>query len=329
MLTSPVLRCLKQQLNAEVHYLSKQAFRQILEPNPYIDKVYTIEKRVGEVMPQLRRENYDVLIDLHKNLRSLQVKAGLWRVKSYAFDKLNLQKWLMVNFKINRLPDRHIVDRYLGAAEPLGIVNDGQGLDYFTPPEEEVDIDRFFRENLPSHFRAEEKKSPGSNYIAFAIGAAHATKRLPREKLIALCGAIPLPVVLLGGPADAEEGEAVADAAGRHVINACGRLSLHQSASLVRQARQVITHDTGLMHIAAAFRKDIVSVWGNTIPEFGMYPYYPQGLHRNQTVEVQGLPCRPCSKIGYQQCPKGHFRCMRDIPEASVLQALKIENFHS
>ncbi|RTQ44044.1 glycosyl transferase, partial [Hymenobacter gummosus] len=66
---------------------------------------------------------------------------------------------------------------------------------------------------------------------------------------------------------------------------------------------------TGQMHIAAAFRKEIISVWGNTVPEFGMYPFRTEF----RALEVEGLGCRPCSKIGYEKCPQGHFRCMRDI----------------
>jgi ADP-heptose:LPS heptosyltransferase len=131
------------------------------------------------------------------------------------------------------------------------------------------------------------------------------------------------PVVLLGGPAEAEEGQAIADAAGGHVLNTCGKFNLNQSASVVRQASRVITHDTGLMHIAAAFRKPIVSIWGNTIPEFGMYPFFPEGEGHNTTVQVGGLKCRPCSKIGYQRCPKGHFRCMEDLPLQAVQAALE------
>ena len=97
------------------------------------------------------------------------------------------------------------------------------------------------------------------------------------------------------------------------MINACGELKLHESASVVRQAEKVISHDTGMMHIAAAFGKKIISIWGNTIPEFGMYPYYSNGENNNITIEVDGLSCRPCSKIGYEKCPKGHFKCMNQI----------------
>ena len=109
---------------------------------------------------------------------------------------------------------------------------------------------------------------------------------------------------------------------GPHVLNTCGQYSLHQSASLLRQAALVITHDTGLMHIAAALRKPIVSIWGSTIPEFGMTPFYPQDLAQNTTIEVKNLACRPCSKIGYEVCPKGHFRCMETIEVEKITSLL-------
>jgi ADP-heptose:LPS heptosyltransferase len=93
------------------------------------------------------------------------------------------------------------------------------------------------------------------------------------------------------------------------VYNACGKFNLNQSASLVKQARYVFTHDTGLMHIAAAFKKEVFSIWGSTIPGFGMYPYRTKFT----VLENNRLDCRPCSKIGFEKCPKGHFKCMNDI----------------
>lgn len=304
MLTSPVVRCLKEQLGAEIHFLCKTSFRTLLEPNPNIDKVYSIKQNVKEVVVELKAEQYDIIIDLHKNIRSLQVRKGLG-IKSYSFNKINLAKWLIVNFKINRLPDTHIVDRYLATVEPLGVKNDGQGLDYFIPIDQEIDLD-----DLVNKFNFGKRLQ---HYTAFAIGAAHATKRLPQEKIIAICKSVKSPIILLGGPQEQTVGAQICAAAGPHVMNTCGQMNLHQSASLIRQASQVISHDTGMMHIAAAFRKKIFSIWGNTIPEFGMYPYYPTGINRNQSIEIKGLSCRPCSKIGSEECPKGHFRCMKDI----------------
>jgi len=309
VLSSPVARCLKKQTGAEVHFLSKRAFEPILSPNPHIDRVFSFEKEVTEVLNLLKSENYDFVADLHHNLRSLRVKLALGR-PARSFDKLNVEKWLMVNFKIDRLPDVHIVQRYLKTVEHLGVKYDGEGLDFFIPPESEVRVSDF------SNLLSEE------NYIAFVLGATHATKRLPAEKAAEICRHLDQPVVLLGGKAEEEAARAIV---GPNVVNLCGQLSLHQSASVVRQSAKVLTHDTGLMHIAAAFRKKIVSVWGNTIPKFGMYPFYPTDMDFNTSIEVSGLSCRPCSKIGFDLCPKGHFKCMNEISVERVVKALNGE----
>lgn len=297
VLTTPVMRCLCEQVGAEVHFLTKKSFVSILQHNPHVHKVWAFEKNVAEILPLLRGENFNIIIDLHKNLRSLQVHWALRNVQSYTFQKLNIEKWLLVNLKINIMPHVHIVERYLATLERLGVWNDGKKLEYFIPPKDEIDI-----KNLSSNqFSAE-------NFVAFVIGAAHATKRLPEAKIIEFCQKIPLPVVLLGGKDEARQGEHIANEAGAHVYNFCGKLNLNQSASVVRQAHTVVTHDTGLMHIAAAFGKRIISIWGCTVPEFGMSPYLPNP--NNKILEIKGLSCRPCSKIGFEQCPKGHFNCM-------------------
>jgi ADP-heptose:LPS heptosyltransferase len=304
-----VARCLKQQTGATIHFLTKGAFAGLPEPNPHIDRVFSFQKEVTEVLPELRRERYDWVIDLHHNLRSLRVKAALGR-PARSFDKLNFRKWLLVRLKWDLLPRRHIVHRYLDTVAHLGVRYDGAGLDHFIPPDQELQP-----ETLAPDL------SPGA-YTAFVLGATHATKRLTEGQMLEICRRHSGPMALLGGPAEAALGDRLAHAAGPHVINACGRLSLHQSASLIRQSARVLTHDTGLMHIAAAFRKKIVSVWGNTVPAFGMYPFYPDGVDLNKTMEINGLYCRPCSKIGYARCPEGHFRCMLDQPVEGILGSL-------
>lgn len=307
MLTSPVVRCLDQQVKAEVHFLTKSVFAPLVHSNPYVSKVYSMEKRVGEVLPALRKENYDYIIDLHKNTRSLLVKVGLWWVPARSFKKLTVQKWLLTHLKWNLLPDVHIVDRYLQAGEKLGLVNDTKGLDVFIPgSDNQLVLEKQRMGQLPL---------PGQ-YVALVIGAAHATKRLPQKKLVELIDKLNFPVVLLGGKTDIQTGESILQGtkAEKPVFNACGSFSLLQSAAIVRDAIAVITHDTGLMHIAAAFQKPVVSIWGNTVPAFGMDPYYQAGINRNYSFEVGGLACRPCSKIGYSTCPRKHFRCMNEQP---------------
>jgi len=299
VLTTPVVRCLKKQLpDAEVHFLTKESYRSILEANPYVDKIITLGLSKTLMMHQLKTEQYDAIIDLHHNLRTWEVKRALRGVPAYSFHKLNWQKWLMTAFKINRLPSDHIVDRYMSTASSLGVVNDGAGLDYF----------------IPAHAKISATDIPFSHrmgYITLVIGAAHTTKQLPVHRCIELCQKISLPIILLGGRTDQARGEAIAAHDPIKIYNACGKFSLHESADLIRQSRLVITPDTGLMHIAAAFKKPIISIWGNTIPEFGMTPYYGSSKVVHEQSEVQ-IGCRPCSKIGYDACPKKHFKCMEN-----------------
>ena len=312
VLTSPVLRCLKQQTGAELHCLTKRSFASIVAPNPHLDRVFSFEKEVTEVLPALKAERYDWVIDLHHNLRSHRVRFALGR-PARSFDKLNFEKWLLVHTGIDRLPDVHIVHRYMESVAHLGVQYDGQGLDYFIPPLEELRISEL-----------DPRLSPG-NFIAFVLGATHATKRLPVEKMEAICARIDQPIVLLGGKSESATAQFLTEKRPHQaIIDQCGQCSLHQSASIVRQSAVVLTHDTGLMHIAAAFRKPIVSVWGNTVPKFGMYPFYPDGMDLNTSIEVHGLACRPCSKIGYEKCPKGHFKCMMQMDVGQIVAALDV-----
>lgn len=304
VLTTPVIRCLKQQIpDAEVHYVTKKGYGSILESNPHIDKLHLLNDSFAETVRLLKAEKFDYVADLHHNLRTLRIKRALG-VKSYSFKKLNIEKFLLVNLMINIMPEVHIVDRYMETVAPLGVKNDGKGLDYY------LDRDYSLADLLPSEHHL---------YTGFAIGAQHATKRLPIDKIISICRAAVGSVVLLGGKEDQAAGDFIAQAAGSHVYNSCGKLSLNESAFLVKESVQMISHDTGLMHIAAAFNKKIISVWGNTVPEFGMYPYRTD---ENHTMEVKGLSCRPCSKIGYEKCPRGHFKCMNNQDLVKIAELL-------
>ncbi len=298
VLTSPVSRCLKEQVpDAEVHFLTKEVYRGLVNTNPYVDKVQVLGSSWDLMMHQLHHEQYDVIIDLHHNLRTLRIKKKLNYAKAYSFEKLNIRKWLLTAFKINRLPQIHIVDRYLDTLKDFGVVNDGRGLDYFIPEKDKIqDAD------LPMSHRF--------GYIGVVIGAALPTKQMPVHKLRDLCAGISFPVVLLGGAEDRQAGNEIAAVDPVKIYNSCGKFSLHESAHLVQLAKLVITHDTGLMHIAAAFQKPVFSVWGNTVPAFGMGPYYGNAIIQHRQYEVARLSCRPCSKIGYRKCPKGHFKCM-------------------
>lgn len=297
ILTSPVLRSLKQQVpGAEVHFLTKEAFGSLVISSPYVDRVHLLGEDLRNVLSALKKEKFDLVVDLHNNVRTRRVKMALG-VPSKSFPKLNREKWLLVNFKKDKLPPIHIVDRYISTVEHLGVKNDGQGLDLFIPKEKEVDL-----ASLPATHH--------NGYIALCIGAGHFTKRLPPHKLVELAVKLKGPMVIIGGPGDQAVGRMICNAVGVRALDTTGKYDLLGSASLIRQATSVIAHDSGAMHVASAFRKNVVSVWGNTVPQFGMGPYIPQHPERAHISEVLGLSCRPCSKIGFDQCPRGHFRCM-------------------
>ena len=309
VLTTPVVRCIRQQLpDAELHVLTKSAYHGLYASNPYINKVYEFSGNMGELTARLREENYDFIVDLHHNWRSLRVRMALCR-PSASFPKLDFRKFLYTKLKIGKLPQVHIVDRYFKAVEQLGVHNDGQGLDFFFGED-----DVLGNEDLPEPFR--------NGFVAVVIGGQHATKILPEEKVVEVCERLNYPVVLVGGPEDAARGECIRQKVGKNVGNSCGKLTLGQSASMLNLAEVVLTNDTGMMHIAAALRKPIVSVWGNTVPEFGMYPYLPQGMAPAVVVENKTLSCRPCDKLGYDRCPKGHFQCMCSLDAALIAKVI-------
>ena len=282
VLTTPIIRALKKQIpSIEIHYITKENNLPILANNPCIDQLFTIQKSIAECVDKLKAQNYDYLIDLHKNTRTLSLKKQL-AIPYLTFPKLNIEKWLLVNFKWNRMPDIHIVDRYFKAVETLGVKNDLLPCDYFITEKEQVQTETMLNVQPKS-------------YLAIAIGSTDANfahkliQRFPEKQ----------------------------------VTSACGNFTLSQSASIVQQAKAILTNDTGLMHIASCFEIPTISVWGNTVPVLGMYPYFPRLKNAFSMHEVENLKCRPCSKIGFQQCPKKHFSCMNDQNIDEILASIE------
>lgn len=309
-MTTPVVRCLKNQIqDVEIHVLAKKKFSNLYKTNPYVDKVYEYDDSLKKNIQELKLENYDYIVDLQKNKRSVRVTRAL-RCPHSSFPKLNFKKFLLTAFKINTMPDIHIVDRYFKAVEKLGVKNDCQGLDFFISEKNDYPISE-----LPANFQ--------DGFYAFVIGGTYKTKILPAVKIVEVIKKLQKPVVLLGGPDDIERADEVLSSVDNaNVISLAGKINLEQSASLVKKAKSVLTNDTGLMHIAAAFHKNIVSVWGNTVPELGMYPYLPKEPEKCHIVECKNVRCRPCSKLGFKECPKRHLRCMMEIDSDVIVERL-------
>ena len=308
ILSTPVLRALNTQLEADIFYITKSEFGPVMQDNPYLKEIYFIENQ--EDLIKVRQETFDWLIDLQndKNSKRIDLKTE----KTIRFESERFKEWLFVSFKKNKLTPEHIVDQYFETLATLGVQADSLGVDYFIPNKDEVETDW-----LPESHR--------NGYVAVCIGAPTNTQKLPTKRIIELCDRINKPIILLGEERDAEIGSEIANFF-KHgtkeeeseieelnkkavVFNACGKFNINQQASVIRDAAWVFSHENALMHIAAAFKKKTFTIWGSNSPHFGRYPYRTQFV----IFENSKLGCRPCSKTGYKQCPKGHFKCMNEL----------------
>lgn len=302
VLMSPVFRCIKQQLpGVELHFLTKKKFQAVSIANPYIDKFHYLEKSDSQMIREIVAGEFDYIIDLHKNLRTLKLYlATPTQTKWLSYKKQSIQKLLLTRLHINTMSGVHITQRSLQALAPLGVKDDGKGLDYFIPRESVIN----------------ENDLPLSHQMGFAvivIGASYYTKKLPAEKLKELCTRIEHPVILIGGKEEITEGDAIASADPVKIYNACGKFSLNESADIVRRAKMVISHDTGFQYIACAFQKPVLAIWGGTSPLLDVEPYYgTANADKYTNFIVPGLKCQPCSNFGTKTCPKKHFKCMQE-----------------
>jgi ADP-heptose:LPS heptosyltransferase len=305
VLASPVFRCVKTQVpNANVHLLTKLSFKIVTAANPYIDKFFYYHNNMPELLLRLKNEKYDHIIDLHNNFRSIKVKRFL-KTHTSTIDKLTFKKFLLTNLNIDVMPGRHITMRSLDAALPLGVKDDGDGLDYFIAKQDEIKPD-----DIPTGHLA--------GFIAVVIGATYFTKRFPVHKHIELCSKLQHPIILLGGKEDAENGTIISATDPVKIYNACGKFNISESADIIKKAKLVLSNDTGMQYIACALKRPVIALWGGTTPDLDVEPYYGENFIRRQASPVYenivlNLTCQPCSKNGSKSCPLGHFHCMEKI----------------
>lgn len=309
LLTTPVARCIKRQLpDVQVHFLTKSANRELLAYNPNVDRVFTLRDSIKETLAPLKNEHYDCIVDLHNNRRTRWIRhllkiSSSFKTRVLVYRKENISKFVTVLTKIKAMSGNHVVDRYLRAVAPLGVIPDDGGLDFFLSPEMQGDalLSQTVGKKTVGQLTAER-------YVVVACGAQHETKRIPLDKLRLLCSMIKAPVLLLGDKADRTRISNWDISFKSNVTNLCGKTSIELSAALVRNAAAVITPDTAMMHIAAAFHRPVIAVWGATIPSFGFSAYSTE----HADCEVPGLWCRPCSRMGSRRCPLRHFKCMHN-----------------
>ncbi len=302
VLTSPVIRWFDEQVrDTEVHFLVKSRYVELVAYNPRIQKVHTYSDNLSDTMRRLKDERFDLVIDLQNNIRSGKVRRELG-AESKVYRKYSFQKWLYSTFKIDRLPRTHVVEKFQLALSDLGIHEDDGGLEFYPEPGSERVLDKI---SLPE------------KYIAIAIGAAHEGKRAPLEKHLELIPLLPLPAILVGGSEDWDVAEALVEKTG--CLSVVGQTTISESAHIIGRSVLLITNDTGMMHIGAAYQLPIVSLWGQTIPEFGMYPY--RAGKGSAIIEPVLTRSRKVAKLGNKPVGKDHD--MNHLSVKEILSAVQ------
>lgn len=305
LLTTPFIRAIKSQFpDIKIDMLLREEYADVVKLNPYLNKKFLFkkdDKSNNVLIEQLKNTNYELVIDLQNNLRSKKIVSSL-KTTSVKFDKRSFDKFLLVNFKINKLKEApQIPVRYSNTIQDLKL--DKGGLDLFTDKS------------------ANEELIGKNNLIGFCPGARHFTKRWLKEYFVELGNKLTqdgYTIVLFGGRIDKEICEEINKAIPGS-INLANDDDLLQTVADMKLCKVVVCNDSGLMHTATATGTKVIAIFGSTVKELGFAPYNCNNL----ILENNSLTCRPCSHIGRSNCPKKHFDCMKSIKPGFVFEKIQ------
>lgn len=299
ILITPVLRCLKLQLKCELDFLTKRPYQSVLLSNPNIRDIYILKEKTNDTINFLRNKEYDIIIDLQNNFRSLRIRLAL-KIKSFVVKKENIKRYILIYFGINLL-NNHIVDRYFKTVGHLKVYNDNKGIDFLISNETKL------------------KFKTDQDYISWCIAGTYEAKKLSVNQIVNVINKLNTEVVLIGGAEEKKmAAEIIKNTLPKKAHSFCGEISIEESAFLIKKSRVFLTNDTGMMHIASAFNMPIISFWGCTKPSLGFSPYMPNKKSENIIMEFSK---RPCSKHG-KYCRLQSKGCIKEIDDTTIYKAI-------
>lgn len=319
MLLTPMIRALRNAWpNARIDMIISKQCAEIMRFNPRVDNLHVIDTKTGtfDFLKQWIRIKktmpiYDLAIDVHDSIRSKVIRIGIGKTLSI-YDSARSYKRSLIKNK-SRIPIPSIIpipQRYFSALNDFPEVHrDEKGLE-------------FWLEDEKSNGVYPEQRVRSGERILIAPGARHATKRWPASKFVELISLLDdtfhVPIALIGGPDDASLCGEISRMSTIPIEDYSGKMNLHEIASFMDTAHCIIGNDSGLMHVAASRHIPLITMFGSTVPEFGFLPYRTP----NEIISLD-LPCKPCTHIGKEKCPEGHFSCMNDISSSMVLSHVK------
>ncbi|MBN2010375.1 lipopolysaccharide heptosyltransferase II [candidate division KSB1 bacterium] len=329
ILATPLFEAVHQSCpNATIDFLCTPAAANIVETNPYINRIITYDKhdkqkglfQLLKLVFQLRKENYDIAFVPHRSFRSAML---IWLTRIPLRIGFNTSEGRMLfTHLVNYQKNSHEVERNFAF---LTVLN--SPIHYTTP----VILPNTDDAELVTKWLSEQPFSQENTCIAIAPGSVWQTKRWPPEKFIRVIEMLhnlrpTLQFILIGGEKDEALCDFIQERVEFPLVNAAALFTLRQSAELLKKCTLLLTNDSAPTHLGVAVKIPVITLFGPTIPEFGFAPY-GKG---NQIVEIPDLYCRPCGIHGGKICPEKHFRCMMDIePELVVQKILSYEDIQN
>lgn len=298
ILATAVLEKLHQSYpKAQIDVVFRKGNEVLLENHPFVHHVFIWNKKnekyqnLFKLIQQIRKEKYDWVINLQRFLAT-----GLLTVLSNAkntvgFDKNPLSVFFTKRIKHNfstKAQFVHEVDRNLALVKHLTDTT-------FIKP-------KLYPPELDSFQRAKK-------YICIAPASVWATKQLPFHKWLELIRKIDgaISIYLLGAPSDGLFlAKIIKESKHPDIQNLAGKLSLLQSAALMKDALMNYVNDSAPLHLASAVNAPVTAFYCSTIPAFGFTPLSDVHFIKETTEK---LNCRPCGLHGLGACPLGHFKC--------------------
>jgi heptosyltransferase-2 len=313
LLTTPVLRLLRAHCpGAQIDFLTRATYQDLVGANPCVDRVLLFDPQQGlrQTLDTLRQKRYDLVVDLHRTLRSRLLCRGLLAQRRLTYAKRTVRRALLAHLGWNTLQAMTSVpELYAAPLRQLGMTAPLPPLEMHLTPASQATMRTYVRQALPHGVE--------QPLLGLAPGAHWPTKRWPVERFAAvaqeLAQAQGAAVVVLGGVEDVALAQALCQRLRVPVLDSTGKLSLMHTAALLQQCHLLLSNDSGLMHMATALRVPVVAIFGPTVQEFGFYP-----VPARAQVIPAALPCRPCSTKGSARCPRGHHQCMQQVTVAQV-----------
>ncbi len=295
--------------DARISFLVKDSCADVLKDNPVIDNLIVWNKKQHKyrnlyaVLKEIRREKFDAVINFQRFFSSGFITAfSKARIRAgFSNNPMSLLFNRKVKHQLNGL---HETERNLALAKMC--FPDLQ----FSKPVIAV--------SKPSD--SQILSFSEQRYITIFPGSLWPTKQFPKKSWIDFLSKTPadLKVIIAGSMADRIQGDEILSSRPHNTLNLCGKMSILESAWLMKNASMNFTNDSAPTHIASAVNAPVATIFCSTVPRFGFTPL----SDKSHVIENQGkLPCRPCGIHGHRTCPEKHFNCGHKI-EISQLTEL-------